>query len=382
MADWKRVLRELTAELETRVDEARARVRARRTDRRPARVVPYRGYGADGRVLVLARVLEDPPPEPADAASPWWKNLAATLRRLESDEVPHARVRVLLPDGAARDVTADEEGHVRAWLPAGPLDPATPWHTVRLELPDEPAAAPPAEARVLVPTPTARVGVVSDLDDTVVQTDATDLVRMLKQILLGNAHTRLPFPGVAAFYRALHRGARGDEGNPLFYVSSSPWNLYDVLEQVLDIHGIPAGPLLLRDWGIRREELLPLGHRAHKLAAIERILETYPTLPFVLIGDSGQEDPEIYHEVIHRHPGRIAAAYIRNVTPVGPRGDAIRALAEEVVAAGSALVLADDTLAAARHAAEHGWIAPAALVGIEKEARREEAERGGAGAPT
>lgn len=148
-----------------------------------------------------------------------------------------------------------------------------------------------------------------------------------------------------------------------------------MLEQVLEIHGIPAGPLLLRDWGIRREELLPLGHRAHKLAAIERILETYPALPFVLIGDSGQEDPEIYHEVVHRHPARILAAYIRNVTPVGKRGDAIRALEEEVVAAGSALVLADDTLAAARHAADHGWIAPASLVGIEKEARREEAAR-------
>lgn len=180
MADWRRVLRELTAELETRVDEARARARARRTERRAARVAPYRGYGAGGRVLVLGRVLEDPPPEPADAASPWWKNLAGTLKRLESDEVPHARVRVVLPDGAAHEVTADDEGHVRAWLPAGALDPAAPWHAVRFELPDEPAATPPAEGKVLVPTPAARYGVVSDLDDTVVQTDATDLVRMLK----------------------------------------------------------------------------------------------------------------------------------------------------------------------------------------------------------
>ena len=99
-----------------------------------------------------------------------------------------------------------------------------------------------------------------------------------------------------------------------------------------------------------------MGHAAHKLTALRRIFATYPTLPFILIGDSGQEDPEIYRDVVHTYRGRVLAVYIRNVTPVLARTEKIGRLAEEVKEAGSVLLLSDDTLASAHHAAQHGWI--------------------------
>jgi phosphatidate phosphatase APP1 len=213
--------------------------------------------------------------------------------------------------------------------------------------------------------------VISDLDDTVVQTGATSLLRMARTVFLSNARTRLPFPGVAAFYRALQHGAGESPFNPVFYVSSSPWNLHDLLTEFLVLRKIPLGPLMLRDWGISAQEALPTGHAGHKLEAIRRILDLFPALPFLLIGDSGQEDPEIYHRVVHDHPDRILAVYIRNVTPRPERAAAIRALAEEVEAAGSTLLLDDDTLGAARHAAERGWITPAALEEVAAESRAE-----------
>ena len=117
---------------------------------------------------------------------------------------------------------------------------------------------------------------------------------------------------------------------------------------------------------------LPFGHRTHKLEAIERIMTLYPTLPFILIGDTSQEDPEIYHEVVSRHPSRVLAIYIRNVTQSAGRTTAVNRLAADVLTAGSALVLADDTLAAARHAVERGWIPEAALSGIVTEKRKDE----------
>jgi phosphatidate phosphatase APP1 len=110
----------------------------------------------------------------------------------------------------------------------------------------------------------------------------------------------------------------------------------------------------------------------HKPGTIAEVLETYPRVPFILVGDSGQEDPEIYSRIVRDHPGRILAVYIRNVRPHPERVAAVRRLAEEVVAAGSSLILADDTLAAARHAAEHGWIDPAALGEIAGEKRDDE----------
>jgi phosphatidate phosphatase APP1 len=218
---------------------------------------------------------------------------------------------------------------------------------------------------VLVPPPSATFGVISDLDDTVIRTGVASKLSMAKNVLLGNAHTRLPFPGVAAFYRALERGGEAYARNPVFYVSSSPWNLYDLLDEFLSLRKIPAGPLMLRDWGLEHGDA-PSGHGAHKSGHIKAILDLYPTLPFILVGDSGQEDPEIYHRAVHDHPGRILAVYIRNVSRHPERADAIRALAAEVERAGSTLVLADDTLAAARHAAAHGWIAPDALDEVAK----------------
>ena len=194
-------------------------------------------------------------------------------------------------------------------------------------------------------------------------------------MLLENARTRLPFPGVAAFYRALERGTLPAEqrDNPIFYVSSSPWNLYDVIAGFLEAQEIPVGPMLLRDWDIGPSFLR---NREYKLAQIREILRTYPALPFMLVGDSGQEDPEIYSALVSEFPDRILAIYIRNVSAHPERSEAIRVLAEQVSAAGSSLVLADDTLTVARHAAAHGWIRDDALAEIGTEKRADEGTTG------
>ena len=89
-----------------------------------------------------------------------------------------------------------------------------------------------ATGRVLVPPSDAEFGVISDLDDTVIQSDVIRKLRMLVKLALSNAHTRKPFRGVAAFYRALHRGR-----NPFFYVSKSPHNLYSPLVEFLQHQG-------------------------------------------------------------------------------------------------------------------------------------------------
>jgi phosphatidate phosphatase APP1 len=340
-------------------------------------IVPYRGYGTGRTVRVLARVIEDESIGVSARTDSKWRNLRRTLKRLESDEVSGARVRVRV--GASTvEATSDREGYIDARIEVdGTLHADRPWHDVALELVDEPrgrSAGTRAAAAVLVPPATARFAVISDIDDTIVRTEVRHLVRMARTVLLDNAHTRLPFPGVAPFYAALQGGATGRDGNPIFYLSQSPWNLYDVLSEYLRIQRMPDGPLLLRDWGRAGRTTISSGRSTHKRAAIHELFELYPHLPFILIGDSGQEDPEIYREAVERFPQRVLAIYIRNVSPEPLRAQHIAALAEEVLKAGSALILADDTMAAARHAAAHGWIPPRALPTIGAERAAEEAE--------
>jgi phosphatidate phosphatase APP1 len=362
--------------MEQRAEDARSRVFGERTARQ---VVPYLGFGTPAEIFVSGRVLANRPFRTPDARDRWWQNLGSTLRHLESDEVIGARVRIHAL-GTQRDTLTDDEGFYRAWLrPAEAPATDRAWHDIVAEVlePVRPGVAEVrAVGRVLVPPASANYGIISDLDDTVIRTDATRLLSMLKRTLLENARTRLPFPGVAAFYSALHAGSGGTDGNPVFYVSSSPWNLYPLLTDFLEHQGIPAGPLMLRDWGIGHHGLLPPAHGAHKLAAIRQILEAYPALPFVLIGDSGQEDPEIYRDVVHDHGHRIAAVYIRNVTASPARDHAIAQLSEEVRMKGSVLLLSDDSAAAARHAAGRGWIRAEAVRNVEGDVSRSAARPG------
>lgn len=278
---------------------------------------------------------------------------------MASREIPGARVAIRYA-GAETAAEADDEGHFHTWVvPSEPPGEGI-WQAAEIDL-VEPAGHPVrATSKVLVPDPAARFGVISDIDDTVIQAGVANLLRLVGDVVLGSVHTREPFPGVAAFFRALHRGV-GRAPNPVFYVSNGPWNLYDVFVHFLELHGIPAGPVELRDWGALWNEVRRIGRYAHKRAAIRRIFTTLPSLSFLLVGDSGEEDPEIYRDVVHEFPARVQAVYIRDVHRDPLRRREIHDLAEEVSAAGSALVLAEDTLAAARHAADHGWIEASAV---------------------
>jgi phosphatidate phosphatase APP1 len=369
---WRHELAGLTRTLRARVRVGARRLHHLIAGADPWQIVVYRGHGTSGRAFVHGRVLENEGIVPAAEADSTWRNIVNTFKRLESDPLPFAHVRARVA-GAERELHADDEGFFSGWVDhAAPLSRERLWHPVDVDL-VAPAVAGQGVVRghglVLVPPPEAAFGVISDLDDTVIQSHVTSFLRAARTLLVENSRTRLPFPGVAAFYQALNLGDGERPLNPIYYVSSSPWNLYDLLEEFLELQGIPAGPLLLRDWDADHAAVTG-GHRGHKGSLIRGILALHPTLPFILIGDSGQHDPEIYRDIVHEHPGRILAVYIRNVSRGADRPAAIRALADEILAAKSSLVLADDTLAAAKHAAEHGWIPASALraIGAEKEA--------------
>ena len=355
---------------EDRLDRLKARV----GDERPPVVVPFRGHATDRQAFLKGRVLQDPRLTSAEPTDSPVENLLNMLRRFESDEVAGARVRVEV-GGAAETVTTDAEGYFRVALrlPA-PLPEGRHLHPVRLAVegtPRNPDARADAEGEVLVVPTTAQFGVISDVDDTVLQTGATSFVRMTATTLLSNAHTRLPFEGVAAFYRALAFGTGTTADNPVFYVSSSPWNLYDLLTDFLDLQGLPRGPLFLRDLGLTPDHLVKSGHLDHKLATIRSLLTTHAALPFVLVGDSGQHDPETYAEAVKEFPGRIRAVYLRDVTGEA-RDAAVRALTATMEAAGVLVHYAPDSLDAARHAAAVGLVSAERLPDVAAEKAADE----------
>jgi phosphatidate phosphatase APP1 len=345
----------------------------RRRAANPGRMMiqPYRSYGTPGTLHVRGRVLHDRRILPATARDTAVKNFTQTWKRVFSAEVAGARVAAVYR-GKQVEGVSDAEGYFHLTIDGVELEGIHLWEQVEVSILSESGKLAPALVPVLVPTDRAAFGIVSDIDDTVIRTEATSLIRMMRTVLLDNAHVRLPFEGVAAFYKALHRGL-----NPIFYVSSGPWNLYDLLAHVFEIRGIPAGPIFLQDWGLEEGKLLVRAHDDHKTEQIDAVIGTYPSLPFILIGDSGQRDPEIYRHVVRRYPGRILAIYIRDVT-TGRRQEEVSALAAAIEKeSGVPALLVPDTVGAAKHAAARGWIREEDVAEIAGE-KREDAAPGAA----
>ena len=338
---------------------------------RPLQLDAYRSYGTATKFYIKGRLLADRGIATQTAADSRWRNFRNMVRRFNSREVTGADLVAELPDGSQHLVTTDDEGYFTLIIEpkALPAPVAYLWYPVPIRVSRLPRQFRPplpkvlASAKVLVPPPSAEFGVISDLDDTVFETSATNVLKMLRRTLLSNAHSRPPFVGVADFYRRLQRGRNNQPDNPFFYVSSSPWNLYDMLDEFMGIHEMPPGPLLLRDLSIGRPKTTPppgvVGsaaiHFAHKLHEIDDLLTTYPQLSFVLLGDSGQEDARIYREVVRRHPGRILAIYIRDVQ-VPARALLVGPIAAELQAEGVTMLLVPDYAIAAAHAASMGLI--------------------------
>ena len=339
---------------------------------RPLLVLPYLGFGNANKLWIKGRVLDETSFREQTGQDSGWSNLVALYRRLESDEVAGARVRAHF-DGRSWDTVTDSGGYFEfEILTAAPL--AGGAHRIGLELPDSPGAdglPVRASAEAFVPAASARFGIISDIDDTVLWTNVTNKLNMALMLARTNAHTRKPFKGVAAFYRALRDGAGGNEDNPLFYVSSSPWHLFGFLVDFLRLQGIPVGPLLLRELGMRDVFKLTK-HANHKLEKIELILSFYPGMQFVLIGDSGEKDPEIYAEIVRRHPQAVRMIYIRNVNPDPVRIEALDKLIEEVSTTGAQLILAPDSVFAASHAAAEGLIKVDRLAGVRSDKKEDD----------
>ena len=338
------------------------------------RVRPYLGYGTTDEVRLTGRVLDDERIGigPADSV---WTNARRTLRRVESDEVPGATVR--LTDGdRTLEADTDEDGYFT--FRYRPDAPERPWHEVRLDLvapaPSDPVEA-NATAQILIPPDDAAFAVVSDLDDTVVKTGATNKLSYARAVLLNNAHSRTPMPGVAALYRALRDGPDGEGWNPFFYLSSSPWNLFGQFRGFLRHRDIPEGPIFLKDFGIDEDKFIKSGHRSHKLDYLRTLLDTYPHLDFVLVGDSGQADADIYARAVRERPGRIRAIYIRDVTDdAGDRR--VQRLADEVERLGVPMKLVERSEEAAQHAVEIGLIPERAVETIAAASAEDEERKG------
>jgi len=319
-------------------------------------IMPFLGFGNAQKLLLRGRVTEDKGLARPTTDASIWENITAMAKRYWSDNLPQAQVRVYTQN-QEHLVETNEHGVFQLEIPnPAQQNGSTKWLSIQYELENQLVEEQPqieVQGEALLPHPQAEYGIISDVDDTIIVSHSTKTLKKLRLMLTKNAHTRLPFEGVSELYQGLVKGGK----NPLFFVSSSEWNLYDLLVDFCAHHDIPKAPFLLQRLrsGIRDLIRSGGGDHNHKLDKIREIMTTYPAMRFVLIGDSGQRDPEIYAQVAREYPGRIPAIYIRDVSKA-PRRVEIQKIAKDLPGPDTEMLLAQTTLRAQQHAERSGLL--------------------------
>lgn len=296
----------MTAERESplhraaRIEDAFHHWRERRGRRRGLvpTVIPYTGYGAPGWIRVLGRVVLATPGasaiQRAEKVRGWRSFFSIPARE------PLVTVTVA---GVTHELALDRGGVVDARVE---VDLPPGWHTVVLDT----TGSEPVEASILVVDPAERFGLLSDIDDTVMVTALPRPFLAAWNTFVLDEHARRTVTGMPVLYdRILAR----HPGAPVIYVSTGAWNVAPTLRRFLGRNLYPAGPLLLTDWGPTHDRIFRSG-AAHKRAQLARLAEEFPQVRWLLVGDDGQHDEELYAEFAAAHPENVAAVAIRQLS--------------------------------------------------------------------
>lgn len=329
------------ARLEYRLHTWRER-RARRRGHRPT-VAAFPGYGGEEWVRVLGRVLIVPPVRARRSREKvgirGWRSFAAV-------PVGYAQVSITI-DGTAHEVVSDRGGVIDTVLPAN-LSPG--WQTLTMTVED----SEPIETRVFIVAADTRFGVVCDVDDTVMVTALPRPLVAAWNSFVVNEHARQPVPGMAVLLEGL---VRDNPGAPVVYLSTGAWNIAPTLERFLSRHLFPPGAMLLTDWGPTHDRWFRSG-RDHKHENLRRLAEQFPQVKWLLIGDDGQHDDDLYTSFTVEFPDHVTAVAIRRLTPAEAVLAGGRTAVDDHSAATVPWVTGDDGAALRDRLAEVGVLPP------------------------
>ena len=353
----------------------------------PVRVNIYNGYvsTADGgTVVVRGRVLSNEVIKGTNKDVSVLTNAKRMARRFLTKEVPGAKIRLHINEFTTQDIVCDEEGY---FMFNQAIDGVSAkdglWQDIHAELVEP---IPEGQTELLfrgkIQSSQATLGVISDVDDTIIHSGATSTISLFVTTFSKDETDRKVFDGLSLFYQALHQSPATDAKVPFWYVSSSPWNMYDYFEGVWAQNDLPLGTFMLRDLGISESKFIKSSHGDHKLGAIEEVLNNAPHTTFLLIGDTGQRDPNIYREIALKYPERIAAVYLRDVQD-GKRDAELNQFAQDLREVGVPMMWSADLYNCIEHCAEQGWIRQESATHIEQrmqeaiaQKKRKQASRG------
>lgn len=344
----------------------------------PIFILPYRAYGNKNKIILKGRVLEKERivhgEEHEDSV---FKNLYRFYKRYESDEIPNVDLEINYK-GKKYKARTDDEGFYDLEIPTKNPEDQPFWDEYEIKITDAPFELKQKEVKgkgeIMLIHSDSNYGIISDVDDTIIESHITNFWLKIKTLAFSHASSRVAFPGVSSLYRGLIKQKENRYKNPLWFISGSSYNLYDLLDRFCKDKDIPKAPFLLRELSIDAKKFIKHDSISYKLNQIRPLMKFTDPLHFIFIGDSGQKDPEIYEKVAEEFPGRVKAIYIRDVTP-DKRDKEVKKIAKKLKDKNIDMILAETTLYAAEHAFKNDWISEKDLEKVKKEVESESKEK-------
>lgn len=281
---------------------------------RPAWIDGFSGWAGSSGGVLYARVHKGraaDKPKPHESSC---KRLLETVEALKINALEHAIVRVGGIDGVT-SATANDHGLIELALPAS-LRPGPARVTLTIAEP----GWQPAKADIVVQVwdDQPGLGVISDIDDTLTDSGVTHKLKLIWNTLFHSEYEVKIFEDApSVLSKVVGNDASGGAGHPgraLFYLSGSPWGLHERISHAFDREGLPRGVMILRSYS--RESLDPF---RFKHPHLQELFAAFPHRRWLLFGDTGEKDPEVYAEMRLEHPGSIERIYIHNVTGADPK---------------------------------------------------------------
>lgn len=276
------------------------------------RLQPYASYGSTTQIRVLGRVLFAGPhsaPDHHDQPVYDMRSLARRgFRNFMSQVDPHANVEIVIDslDGpVVTRVESDRSGIIDTIVKAR-MAPGI--HEVTLRTNSTNAVT--GDLHIFDES-AKQCGIVSDVDDTVLVTFLPRPALAAWNAFVVDQASRRIVPGMPVLYQQLSRSF--GPNTPFVYLSTGAWNVFPVLQRFLFKNGYPSGPLLLTDWGPTNTGLFRSGYK-HKMNSLAQLRDMFPNTTWLLIGDDGQHDPQIYGEFTANNPNTVRAVAIRELT--------------------------------------------------------------------
>ncbi len=270
-------------------------------------VVVYHAYGNEHQIIVQGRMQKKRIFKPVSKEDGWVRNLWRRVKQVKADDIESADINLSIKHESFK-TKGDDEGYFEFHIKTKQLLPMG-YQKIVLQLKDNQNLH---ETNATIIDSTLLIGIISDFDDTLIISDVTNKISLGINTMFKNYKQRTLVPSMLERFKKIL--AQNPKGTPstLFILSGSPQQLFTPIEQFLAYHHFPKHTLILKK--AHGENLDPLTDQfAYKSQKIERLIQLYPNMQWVMFGDSGEKDAEVYKAIQEKYPHKVMRYYIRDV---------------------------------------------------------------------